>query len=259
MQERNALFTSLPYPIVSVNQFPVLTVDEMREVDRLMIEEIGISLEQMMENAGHHLAYFARQAFGPDARVCILVGKGNNGGGGLVAARHLANWGHEVHLILATPGHYFREIALHQLRIVNNMQIPILHGWDREKQSTILQKMKHASVILDALIGYSLVGKPQDVYAELIGHANASGTPIISLDTPSGLDISTGQVFDPAIKAMATLTLAAPKNGLLSRQASPFTGDIFVADISVPDVIWPELKYSTKHLFRLSPILGLKI
>ena len=259
MQDRNYKSTSTTYPVVSINQFPVLTVDEMREVDRIMIEDIGVSLDQMMENAGRNLAQFIRTEFGPDSQVCVLVGKGSNGGGGLVAARHLANWGHTVCIVLATPGHYFHDQSMRQLRIVNNMQIPTLHGWLKEKSPEIAQQFQETDVIVDALIGYSLVGKPQDVYADLIRWANQAQKPVIALDGPSGLNLSSGRCFEPTINAAATLTLAAPKEGLAKNQADKVTGEVYVADISVPDVVWDELNYSVKNLFRLSPILKLKI
>ena len=249
----------LSIPECSIHDLHVVTADEMREIDRIMIEDIGISLEQMMENAGNHFAELTRALFGTQCRVAILIGKGNNGGGGLVAARHLANRGHRVCLILATPGHYLREMAIQQLRIIHNMQLPYLYGWEDAHQDKIRAELAEAAVILDALIGYSLVGKPQDVYAELIGLANGSGTPILSLDIPSGLHPTTGQNLVPCIQAHATLTLAAPKAGLIKNQSANFVGQLYVADIGVPAVVWKELGYGSKALFTRAPILKLNI
>ncbi len=249
----------LPYPVVSIHDFPVVTLEEMREVDRIMIEEVGISLDQMMENAGVRLAQFARDLSGPESTVAVLIGKGNNGGGGLVAARHLHNWGHHVNIILATPGHFFKEAAMHQLRIVNNMQIPMLYGWDENIRPELVTYLQKCDVILDALLGYSLVGRPQDIYADLISMANQTDIPIVSLDIPSGLNPTTGKCFKPCIHALATLTLAAPKTGLTKGQAAEATKHVFVADISVPNIVWKELGYDVKHLFRAGPILQLHI
>ncbi len=244
---------------VSINDFPVVTADEMREIDRIMIEDIGISLEQMMENAGLHLAELVRALWGSRCRVAIMIGKGNNGGGGLVAARHLANRGHPVCLILATPGHYLRETAIQQLRIINNMQLPYFYAWEEESLSRIQTELSEAAVIIDALIGYSLVGKPQDVYADLIRMANAADSPVLSLDIPSGLHPTSGQNLSPCIRAHATLTLAAPKAGLIKKQAAEFVGDLYVADISVPSVVWKELGYDPGPLFLKAPVLKLSI
>ena len=249
----------LPYPVVSIHDFPVVTLDEMREVDRIMIEEVGISLDQMMENAGLRLAQFARDLTGPESAVAVLIGKGNNGGGGLVAARHLFNWGHRVKIVLATPGHFFKEVAMHQLRIVNNMQIPTLYGWDESIREDLVQYLQSCDVILDALLGYSLVGRPQDIYADLISLVNQTDLPIVSLDIPSGLNPTTGKCFEPCVRAFATVTLAAPKVGLTKGQAAEATKHVFVADISVPDIVWQELGFKVKHLFRPGPILRLSI
>ncbi|MFQ6616474.1 MAG: NAD(P)H-hydrate epimerase, partial [Fidelibacterota bacterium] len=84
------------------SEWPSITADQMREIDRLMVEEMGISLEQMMEQAGRNLADLAvellhrRRPRGPDYRVVVACGTGNNGGGGMVAARILSNRGIEV-------------------------------------------------------------------------------------------------------------------------------------------------------------------
>ena len=93
------------WPVVPARDLPALTADEMRQVDRVMIEDLGIELIQMMENAGLHLAELARSRFSQlrDVPVTVLAGGGNNGGGGLVCARHLANWGASVSVVLDRP------------------------------------------------------------------------------------------------------------------------------------------------------------
>ncbi len=100
----------LPFPTIPRSSLPVLSTDQMREVDRLMIEEYGIILMQMMENAGRNLADLAQAMLEDDVLdrvVVVLAGRGNNGGGGLTAARHLANRGAEVQVITAHPFEHF--------------------------------------------------------------------------------------------------------------------------------------------------------
>src|SRR5215207_5208769 len=102
-------------------KMPVLTTGQMIEVDRLMIEEWGITLIQMMENAGRHLAELARHQLGgtaKDSSVVVLCGTGNNGGGGMAAARHLNNWGAHVQVILVGQESRLKEIPAHQWRIL---------------------------------------------------------------------------------------------------------------------------------------------
>ena len=199
-------------PSVHVASLPVVTAEQMREVDRVMIEDLRIELIQMMENAGRDLAQLTLELWDP-GRVVVLVGPGGNGGGGLVAARQLANRGVSVSVVLASEPTRLAPVPAHQLDIVERMRIPVLR-----------QPPPDTDVVLDAVIGYSLRGDPTAGAAELIAWANGGGPPILSLDTPSGLDVTTGATATPCIRATATLTLAAPKRGLVQTQAHPAEG-----------------------------------
>ncbi len=229
---------------------PTLTTDQMREVDRVMIEDLGITLIQMMENAGRQLATLAREKQSGKVegkRIIVLAGRGNNGGGGLVAARRLANWGAQVGVVLAGSPSDYRDVPAHQLAILEKMGVVTFH-------SAILP----ADLILDCLMGYGLRGAPQGITANLIRAANASGTPIISLDVPSGLDTTTGQVFDPCVRADATLTLALPKVGLMTQNARPVVGELYVADISVPPQVYATMGIEIPNLFAEHEIVHIQ-
>ncbi|MFQ5593589.1 MAG: NAD(P)H-hydrate epimerase [Anaerolineae bacterium] len=231
---------------------PAITTDQMREVDRAMIEDFGIELIQMMENAGRALALLAREHLGgsPAGRtVLVLAGRGNNGGGGLVAARRLAIWGAGVFVILTDAPDRFDGVPAHQLSILQAMQIPI--------HVAPVETLPPADIILDALIGYGLRGAPREPAATLIHQANAGGVPIIALDTPSGLDTTTGQVFEPAIHAHATLTLALPKIGLLTEVAQTVVGQLFLADISVPRLLYQRMGLDVGSLFAEADVIPL--
>lgn len=112
----------------SRQNIPFLTTEQMREVDRAMIDDYGILLIQMMENAGRNLAHLARGRFlggNPAGRqVLVLAGTGGNGGGGLVCARRLHSWGASVRVFLADSPDRFSEIPRHQLAILQNMSVP---------------------------------------------------------------------------------------------------------------------------------------
>ncbi len=114
----------------------------MREVDRLMVEDVGIDLIRMMENAGPHLAALAIDLFAP-ARVAVLAGPGGNGGGGLTAARHLSNRGVEVDVILSHPEDRLAPVPAEQLAILHRMGV------------AIPTDPPAADLLLDALIGSS--------------------------------------------------------------------------------------------------------
>jgi len=221
---------------------PALTADQMRAVDRSMIEDIHIDLVQMMENAGRNLAELALRRFKPDT-VTVLAGPGGNGGGGLAAARHLANRGVEVHVTLARSGQDLAPVPAHQLDIVTRMRIPVV------------SEPRPADLVVDALIGYSLRGDPAGRTAELILWANDQASPTLALDTPSGLDVTTGYAANPCIKADATLTLALPKVGLLDATE---VGVLFVADISVPALVYEDLQVSAPLLFRGDTIVEIQ-
>jgi len=219
---------------------PALSAEQMREIDRIMVEDLHVDLAQMMENAGRGLAELALRRFRP-ATVTVLGGPGGNGGGGLVAARHLANRGARVRVTLSHD-RVLSPATAHQLDILSRMGI------------SIGSEPSPADLVVDALIGYGLRGDPVGRAAELIDWANASGRDVLALDTPSGLDVTTGRPATPCIRASATLTLALPKIGLLD---APETGDVYLADISVPPAIYQRLGISVPPLFDNDAIVEL--
>lgn len=225
-----------------------LTTEQMAEVDRLMIEEYGILLIQMMENAGRNLAEQARRMSGgcvTDRRIVVLCGVGNNGGGGMAAARHLHNWGADVRVKLVADPSRLKDVPVHQWRILQTMGLSSVADPD----------LTLVDLILDAMIGYGLTGDPRGAVSEWIDRANASGHPILALDTPSGLDTTSGIPGQPCIRANATLTLALPKIGLLTQQASPFVGDLFLADIGVPPELYRRLGIEIGPVFAEDTII----
>ena len=237
----------LPHPI------PALTTDQMRKVDRLMIEEYHIDLLQMMENAGRNLALLAVRMLDGDVAdrpVVVLAGRGNNGGGGLVAARHLLNWGAWVQLLLTHRPEEYSGVAAHQLSILQAMDAPLAwaeEGWE----------LPPADLIIDAVIGYGLQGNPSGAAANLIALANSSVAPILSLDVPSGLEATTGQLYSPHIVAAATMTLALPKTGLRSPAALAAVGRLYLADIGVPPALYGRLGLDVPPLFAMDTIVPL--
>jgi len=233
-------------------KIPDLTTQQMVEVDRLMIEEFGVTLVQMMENAGRNLADLARMLSGGDVRgkrVTVFCGSGNNGGGGLVAARHLHNWGAEVlYSVIANPDR-MKETPMHQLRILQTMGL---------KNNGVID-LEGVDLVIDALIGYGLIGDPSGPVAAWIERINASNRPVLALDTPSGLDTTSGIPGNPCIRARTTLTLALPKTGLLTQQARPYVGELYLADIGVPPELYdaPSIGLSVGNIFARDTIVRL--
>lgn len=232
---------------------PAVTAAQMREVDRIMIEDIGIDLVRMMENAGRGLAELAIRRFDPN-RVVVLAGSGGNGGGGLVAARHLANRGRDVRVVLAKDPVVLTGVPAQQHTILRRMGVHVISLPDDGDPAEVSAMAEGVDLIIDALLGYSLVGDPRGPTAMLIDWANRHQAPVLALDTPSGLDVTSGRVGHPCIRAVATLTLALPKRGLLG--AAP-VGDLWLADISVPAVVYRSMGIEIADIFHRSGLVSL--
>lgn len=206
-------------------EVPSVTEEQMREIDRIALEETGPNLFQMMENAGRNLALLALERLGPvwyDSTVLVLAGTGGNGGGGICAARHLANRGVKVKLCVADPN---------ALGAVPAFQLKIFQSTSGKEVTKDRLKEEPVNLILDALIGYSLKRAPTGVFAELIQWVNQADVPVLSLDIPSGVDATTGETPGEFVRPRWTMTLALPKKGLFLERASK----LFLADIGIPE------------------------
>jgi NAD(P)H-hydrate epimerase len=183
-----------------------------------------------------------------------LAGRGGNGGGGLVCARRLHNWGANVHVFITKSDREFQGVPAHQLEILRRMGMPVTIG-----AGMVLSGMTNVDLIIDAIIGYSLGGNPTGMSAEFIRWANAQDVPILSLDTPSGLELTNGHVFEPAIRATATMTLALPKEGLRYETGRGVVGELYLADIGVPPDLFsePGLEIEAGPIFAKDDIVRL--
>ncbi len=212
-------------------EVPAITAAQMREVDRIAMEETGPNLFQMMENAGRNLALCAIDMLGREwrtSKIIVLAGAGGNGGGGICAARHLANLGVKVRLCIATPDR-MGEVASFQRKIFRSTSGSevALGNLDDE----------HADLIIDAIIGYRLQSAPRGHALELIQWTNETAVPVLALDVPSGIDSTSGDAPGLFVKAQRTLTLALPKTGLLPER----TGELFLADIGIPQIVYQRI------------------
>jgi len=235
---------------VPTDEFPALTAAQMARVDRIMAEEIGLDLLQVMETAGRAAARFARARFlGGDPRgrrVLVLAGSGGNGGDGLVAARLLLGWGARVEVVSSQLPAALRGAAAHQARVLVALGIPPAQLPEGGEGTTPLPP---ADLVVDALLGFGLSGPPSGAAAVLIRAANAHPAPVLAVDLPSGLEATTGEPFAPCVRAAATLTLALPKTGLLAPVARPLVGELHVADIGVPAAAYARLGIAVGPVF----------
>lgn len=207
---------------------PAVATAEMREVDRLAIEEFGPNLHQMMENAGRSLALTVIDRLGgdwEDRPIAVLAGTGGNGGGGICAARHLANRGADVTLVVSDES---------RLGPVPADQLSIYRGTDGRMADPSGLGTVDPALVVDAVIGYSLGGAPRGAAAEMIGWASEQDSPVVALDVPSGVDSTTGETPGLNVDADVTMTLALPKTGL----DVPAIGELLLADIGIPLAVY---------------------
>jgi NAD(P)H-hydrate epimerase len=230
----------------------------MVEVDRIATDQAGLGLLQMMENAGRELAELTRHVLSGSVTqrsVVVLAGTGNNAGGGLVAARRLAGWGAEVMVAFARPILRLRPGPCAQLEPLLAAGVrTAVAGHDRSYPE-LAGEVLHADAVIDALIGYSLRGAPDDSYRSLIGIAPLGDGPVISLDLPSGVDASSGTRPGAAMAADITLALALPKRGTESGEGRRLSGVRYLADIGIPRSVFARLGIEGVPTFADGPLL----
>lgn len=249
----------------------ILTVSEMREVDRLTTDRYGISQRTLMENAGSAVARFIAAHFAPieDRRIAVLCGRGNNGGDGFVAARLLREMGAEPAVFLfADPSELRGEAAENYKRMSaalngGGTQPKVIRdaaAWEASRESVM-----SARIIVDALLGTGLRGPLEAVLAQCIQQINDGAnrpdalTRVVSIDIPSGISGDEGAMGGPAITADYTVTFTAPKIGMLNASAAPFVGRLGVVRIGSPpelteQVAQGNLRWTEPWEFRSVPL-----
>jgi len=212
----------------------VTTAEEMRTIDTKTINEIGIPSIVLMENAGRSVKQVVEKLLAPDEMVSIFVGRGNNGGDGLVVARYLVSSGYETIVYLLAKPDQFTGDALTNLKICQNLGIPIRTISSKEKLEKWQYEIEESAVIIDSIFGTGLKGAVRGLSAEIIEHINSIDATVVAVDLPSGLLADTGQTEGACIKASHTVTMGLPKRGLLLYPGADFAGRITVADIGFP-------------------------
>ena len=222
-----------------------LTCQQIRELDILAIEHVGIPGLVLMENAARSVAEFVYDSLldPQHAAVLLLCGPGNNGGDGLVVARHLRNAGVGVTVALAAAQERYTGDAAVNLRIYERLGDPLLPAETPEGIESTRAAAQQTDVIVDALLGTGSRGAPRGVTAELVRMANnAPRARRVAIDIPTGLDGDSGEVYDPCFRADATVTFVAPKIGFAQDAARAVVGRVVVADIGVPRELIPGRK-----------------
>lgn len=218
---------------------PPLGRSQARELDRKAIEELGIPSVVLMELAGLAVAREAKALSEARGPVLVVAGRGNNGGDGYVAARHLSNRGLEVAvLVLAAKGQIAGDartnldILLRMGVFVDFLTVPL-------RTDVLCRHLEEASAVVDALLGTGLQGRVREPSRTAIELVNQAARPVVAVDIPSGLDCDTGEPLGLAVRAAVTVTFARAKVGLLKAEAQPYVGRLVVADIGIPPALTP--------------------
>jgi hydroxyethylthiazole kinase-like uncharacterized protein yjeF len=213
-----------------------VTREQMLEMDRMTIEEMGLPGIILMENAGRGAAEVAREMLGrkKPKSVMVMCGRGNNGGDGYVVARYLLAWGHKVRVCALTPLDEVHGYANVHLDVLLAMQADVRPVLDPTELAAAARRFSHTHLVVDAILGTGLKGEVHSVAAEAIKVINAGEVPVLSVDIPSGLDANTGKPLGMAVHATRTATCHAPKVGFRQRSSAKYTGKVTVVDIGIP-------------------------
>ncbi len=214
--------------------YKACTRDEMREIDSIAINSYQIPGVVLMENAAISCVYELEKDFSINGlKVVILCGKGNNGGDGLAIARHLYNKGAKIQVVLVSGNQYLGDSKINY-DICDAMDIPMDDYTDIDE---VTYKIEKADVIIDAMLGTGIEGELREEYHDVIECVNDSNKYVLSVDVPSGINSTNGDVLSVAVKATKTVTFGAYKLGMFLYPGADYTGEIVVSSISIPHAV----------------------
>ena len=214
-----------------------LSIAEVRELDRITIEESGVPGRLLMELAGAEATQrvLERPEARPGACVAVLAGGGNNGGDAFVVARHLAAAGLEVQVgCTVAPETLRSREARENARLLAGFGLQIA-AEVRDLEPLLSPR---PALLIDGLLGTGFTGRVREPLDDLIEAMNASGIPILALDVPSGFEADSGRAAGPAVRAAETVTFGARKRGLESPAARPYTGTVRLAPLPYSPEAW---------------------
>lgn len=192
----------------------------------------------LMENAGRHVAAVAFEAFRPLGTVVVVCGKGNNGGDGLVAARHLRNWGLDtVAWLVGARADSLSGDAAVNLQAARGCAVPVFELADASDEGAsekLKRDLSRADLIVDALLGTGFRGELSGTLAHVTRLINDSQAPVVGVDIPSGVEVETGRSSDGAVRCRLTVTFNGVKAGHVLLPGASFCGDVLAVDISIP-------------------------
>lgn len=215
----------------------IATKEEIRQVDKKVIEEYGMEEIVLMENAGKKVAQAVEEFFDDigNKSVFVAAGMGNNGGDALVAARYLLNYNARVKVFLVGNIDHMTKSASSNYNILKYMHADIYHigteyDWDKVRLSLGL-----ADAVVDGICGTGINLPLRLDQQKMVACINSAHKPVVAIDIPSGLDADTGSVHEgQAVKAAITVTMGIPKIGLLLYPGACYVGKVIIDSIGIP-------------------------
>jgi len=214
----------------------VVTPSEMKKIDHMAIQQLGIPGIVLMENAALKVVEVIERSYPlkKQDKVVVLVGAGNNGGDGLAVARHLFLRRINVEVILLAQQAGISGDAKINLDIAKRMGIPLLFLGDEGDLFRMEPHLSGAALIVDAVFGTGLSRMVEGIFAKVIEFVNGVSVPVVAVDIPSGVNGEDGHVMGTAVKAMDTVTFEHPKRGHLLYPGRKYTGRLHVVPIGLP-------------------------
>jgi hydroxyethylthiazole kinase-like uncharacterized protein yjeF len=224
-------------------QAPPINAEAMRGADR-RAQALGMTGTRLMEHAGCAVAAATKALAVQTERwgkgpILVLCGPGNNGCDGFVAARHLSRQGARVVAVLVgSEGRPTgKDAARNWDRLENEGNVERIHTSVARDIAILAQGVEKASVVVDALLGTGVEGPLRDpirAAVDLVIKARRAGIPILAVDGPTAVDLTSGDLSDPVVRAHVTVTFHRPKTGLLAKRGKAVSGRVLVAPIGIP-------------------------
>ncbi len=212
------------------------TAEQMRLCDRLAIERFGISGAELMENAGLGTVECMARRYGPFSGkvISVFVGPGNNGGDGLVIARHLFQRGARPRVVLLVAGERVSGDAGLNLKAVQQLPIPLVSVLTERALREAETELAQSELVVDAIFGTGLTREVSGHFAATIRRINEFSCPVVAVDVPSGLNSDTGEKLGVAVRAALTCTYGLAKPGIVTESGRELAGVVEVLDIGIP-------------------------
>ena len=214
----------------------LITGNDMKKIDQWVESEQSIPSLLLMENAGRSVVQVVQELSERKGRgnYVFLVGKGNNGGDALVAARHLYQQGAEIKLFLLFKPDEFKGIVKENWQFIEGLGIKWHYLNDDNSFYLFKLCLNNCDMVIDGILGTGLRDSLQGNIFRAIEALHVSGAPVLAIDVPSGVDADNGRIEELCVKADYTVTFVWPKRGLVLYPAKKYVGHLIIADISIP-------------------------